>query len=169
MYRDLKSSDPAVEEIDRKPYLRVSTGHGRYATLEVRGIERFLFLENTGFVIAVYESLPYWKTVRLPAAYRPMHEIASAVTITPRSEELRVRAEDIELRLDAACIITVGHSKQIVSIPIRDFIIQAINHFAEKPLLDTSHLGYDFLKKLETWWGGILPAKDISSVTRAIA
>lgn len=47
MHRDQLDQDPAVENIDGKPYLRASTGHGRYGTLEIRGIGRSLCRSGT--------------------------------------------------------------------------------------------------------------------------
>lgn len=154
MYRDQKGRDPAVEDIDGKPYLRASTGHARYGTLEIRGAGRFLFLENIGFLHAVYETLPYWGAVKFPAAYRPMHEIMSAVSIKPQSHTLEIRAKAIELHLDADCIITMDHSKHIVSMSVANFAIQALNHFAESRLLDISVHDMIFIQNLKLRWEG---------------
>ena len=154
MYRDLVGHDPAVEDIGGKLYLRASTGHGRYATLETRGTERFLFLENAGFVIAVCETLPYWGTVKFPAAYRSMWEIMSAVSIKPQSANLGIRAKDAELRLGADYIISTTFSRHIVSMPVADFVIQALNLVAESRLLDVSNLTSSFVDILKLRWEG---------------
>lgn len=154
MYRDLKGGNPAVEDIDGKPYLRASTAHGEYGTLETRGTERFLFLENAGFVIAVYETLPYWGAVKFPAAYRPMHEIMNVVAIEPKSDNLGIRAKAVELRLGADCIITTDYSKHVVSMPVGEFAIQAMNLVAESRLLDVSSLHGNFVQKLKLHWAG---------------
>lgn len=154
MYRDLKVSDPVVEEIEGKLYLRVSTGHNRYGTLEFRGAERFLFLENGGFVIAVYETLPYWESVRFPAAYRPMHDIMNAVSIKRLSPSPVIPKKHVELRLGADCMITMDYSKRIVSMPVDDFVIQAVNHLAESRVLDVSSFNGTFAKDITDRWEG---------------
>ena len=154
MYRDLEGRDPVVERINMKSYLRVSTGHAQYGTLEIRGTEQSLFLENAGFVLAVNETLPFWfKGLTLfPAAYRPVSEIMSEVSITARSKELKIRAEAVEVRLNASCIITMDHSKHVVSIPVEDFAIQAVNHLAESCILDVSNFDEIFVEKLKDRW-----------------
>ncbi len=155
MHRDLSSFHPAVEEIDGKQYLRASTGHSCGATLEIRGTRRYLFLENVEFAVAVCETLPYWGSVKCPAAYRSLWEIMSAVSIKPQSADLGTRAKAVALCLCDSCIITMDCSKQVVSMPVDEFVLQALNHFAETKLLDTSGIvNSGFIQKLKLRWEG---------------
>ncbi len=123
--------------VGKAKYVRFEIGSGRFNELEERGGTRYLSVGRADFLQAVAATMPDWPMIIFPAAFRPVCDIMRQVRFERDPDG--PLASRMDFRLDSSAIIRHRGASLAVLLPIETFVPEAVEHLAERPLIDLGH------------------------------
>lgn len=130
-------------------FLKVTIAHGYYNEFEEVGGARTLLMTEGEFIVAIKETLHFWPFAHLPKAFLALAEIMGAVTFD-ESEESRSGPPRASIPLDERAVIHHCYNGCTVYVPVDGFILGAVSHLADQPILRLK--GWDHEQALRQEW-----------------
>ncbi|MDP3785054.1 MAG: hypothetical protein Q8R12_03175 [bacterium] len=151
--------DSMVVERKGQKFLQVMIRHGDYNALEERGDSYTLFLEESSFVVAVYDSVHLWPKIEFPKVFRPLAEIMQAVKLNVERESGSYEPK-VSIPLCTSTIIRREYGRTTILVPVGTFVRGVVSCLVEHPILKLADWDPPFRDKLIRKWRSVLNTLD---------